>query len=274
MALAACDRAEPNPNAVPSNAAVLNVVANTSLTQWLSDVVIKFNASKTKTAAGKLVFAKINFVEAGKAVGELTPSNETALWIPDNEVWATVLAAKGNANFEGDCISVAHSPLVIAMWRPLAESLGWPTRKLGWLDVSSLAADEAAWRYYSGGQYGKTLRLAHAHPGLSGSGASTLLAVMQAAKQSATPLTEAEIKDPIVQASLAAFEGSVAVFGASPDALGQAMRQRGIQYLGAAAMYENNVLQYGAGDPVLVPIYPFEGTFAATHPRASTTRRI
>lgn len=266
MALAACDSAEPNPDAIPSNATVVNVVANTSLMQWLSDVALKFNASKAKTADGKPTFVKINFVEAGEAVGAMTTPDDTAVWIPDNEVWADVLAAKGNTAFKGDCVSMAQSPLVIAMWRPLAESLGWPTRKLGWLDVSSLAADEAAWRYYSGGQYGKTLRLAHAHPGLSGSGASALLAVMQAAKQSAAPLTEAEIKDPIVQASLAAFEGSVAVFGASPDALGQTMRKRGVQYLGAAAMYESTVLQYGAGDPLIVPIYPFEGTIMATHP--------
>jgi Ca-activated chloride channel homolog len=266
MSLAACDRAERDPNAIPSNAAVVNVVANTSLTGWLNKVATQFNSSKAKTADGRQAFVKIDYAEAGEAVGKMTAPDDTALWIPDNEVWADVLAAKGNAAFKGDCVSVAQSPLVIAMWRPLAESLGWPTRKLGWLDVSSLAADEAAWRYYSGGQYGKTLRLAHAHPGLSGSGASALLAVMQAAKQSAAPLTEAEIKDPIVQASLAAFEGSVAVFGASPDALGQTMRKRGIQYLGAAAMYESNVLQYGAGDPLIVPIYPFEGTIMATHP--------
>ena len=31
-------------------------------------------------------------------------------------------------------------------------------------------------------------------------------------------------------------------------------------------MYENTVAQYGGGDPAIVPIYPFEGTFVATHP--------
>jgi Ca-activated chloride channel family protein len=36
-------------------------------------------------------------------------------------------------------------------------------------------------------------------------------------------------------------------------------------------MYENTVAQYGGGDPALVPIYPFEGTFMATHPACIST---
>ena len=280
IALTACnnsDGGEPGKSTpqAPSNATVVNVFANASLTQWLSTAAQQFNDSRTQTSAGKPAYVAIKFVEAGQAVADLTRTHDaTAMWIPDDPVWTDLLAARGNTDFKSDCVSVAGSPLVIAMWRPLAESLGWPTRKLGWLDISSLAADEASWRYYSGGEYGQTLRLAHAHPGLSGSGASTLLAVMQAAKQNTTPLTDADIKDPILQASLSAFEGSVAVFGPSPDQLGQSMSQRGPQYLGAAVIYENEVAQYGGGDPAgapagapaIVPIYPFEGTFMATHP--------
>lgn len=256
-------------NATPSaprNATVINVVANASLTAWLNTAAQQFNAAQVQTSAGRPAYVIVKFAEAGQTAADLTTPDATAMWIPDDPVWTEVLAARGNSAFKGDCVSIARSPLVIAMWRPLAESLGWPTRKLGWLDISSLAADEASWRYYSGGQFGPALRLAHAHPGLSASGVSTLLAVMQAAKQSTTPLTDADIKDPILQASLSAFEGNVAVFGPSPDALGQSMSQRGPQYLGAAAMYENEVAQYGSGDPAIVPVYPFEGTFVATHP--------
>jgi len=266
LATTACNSERTTDN-VPRNAAVINVVANTSLTAWLTDAAAKFNQSATKTSAGKTAFVKLSFAEAGKTIADSAkPLDAPDLWIPDDAAWVDLLATKGNTNYKADCVSVAQSPLVIAMWRPLAESLGWPTRKLGWLDISSLASDEAAWRYYSGGQYGRTLRLAHAHPGLSGSGANTLLAVMQAAKQSEAPLTEDEIKSPIIQASLNAFESGVTLFGASPNQLAQAMRARGIQYLGATAMYENNVMEIASGDPEIVPIYPFEGTFVATHP--------
>ncbi len=252
---------------VPRDAVVVEVVANTSLTAWLTEAVTQFNRDNLKTTGGKSVFIKVSFAEAGQTIADHAAQSDFAsVWIPDNDAWVSLMGTRGNTNFSADCVSVAQSPLVIAMWRPLAESLGWPTRKLGWLDVSSLAADEAAWRYYSGGQYGRTLRLAHAHPSLSGSGASTLLAVMQAAKQSSVPLTTEEIKSPLVQASLNAFEGGVAVFGTSPNQLAQNMRARGIQYLGATVMYENNVSEISSGDPEIVPVYPFEGTFMATHP--------
>ncbi|MCP5098166.1 MAG: VWA domain-containing protein, partial [Chloroflexi bacterium] len=47
-------------------------------------------------------------------------------------------------------------------------------------------------------------------------------------------------------------------------ALGSTMSQRGVAYLSAGIMYESTVLQYGNEN--IVPIYPLEGTFVATHP--------
>jgi Ca-activated chloride channel family protein len=113
--------------------------------------------------------------------------------------------------------------------------------------------------------------MGHTHPGLSGTGASTLLAIVQAAQSKTEAVTVADIQQPIVQASVSAFEGSVAWFSADTAGLGQAMRERGSGYLGAAVMYESTVVRYGSGDPQLVAIYPFEGTFVATHPACLNT---
>ena len=166
----------------PRNAAMVEVMANTSLTPWLQGAIDNFNEAKIKTAAGKAVFVSLNPVESGQAVTDMTTDAYLpALWIPDSEVWVNVVAERGQTSFQGNCVSVAESPLVIAMWRPIAESLGWPGRSLGWLDIGSLAADPSAWAYYSGGQFGPTLRMGHTHPALSGTGTSTLLAIVQAA---------------------------------------------------------------------------------------------
>jgi len=251
----------------PRNAVLVEVAANTSLTPWLRSAIDNFNEAKIETATGKSVFVSLNPVESGQAVTNMTTNAyPPALWIPDSEVWVNVLAERGQASFQGNCVSVAESPLVIAMWRPIAESLGWPGRSLGWLDIGSLAADPSAWAYYSGGQFGPTLRMGHTHPGLSGTGASTLLAVVQAAQSKADAITVDDIQQPIVQASVSTFEGTVSWFSTSTDQLGQTMRERGTGYLGAAVMYESTVISYGGGDPDIVPIYPFEGTFMATHP--------
>ena len=249
----------------PRNAVIVRAMANTSLTPWLESAVATFNERETEVEEGRPVYVELTTADAGQAVTDITGGATPDLWIPDDEVWAHLLADQGVDSYQGDCAVVAQSPLVIAMWRPLAESLGWPGRDLGWLDVGSLAADPGAWEYYSGGQFGDTLRLGHTHPGLSATGASTLLALVQAAESQTEAVTVDEVRQPIVQASIGAFEGAVAWFSSSTATLAQTMRERGPQFLGAAVLYESDVAHYGGGDPELVPIYPLEGTFVARH---------
>jgi len=218
IVLAACSRSGTTvqSNVIPANGFVVNVTANTGLIPWLDQAAQKFNQSAIKLASGKPAFVEVTYMEAGQAVSTMSDGKDLpALWIPDDDVWTGVLAKRGQTGFQANCVSVAQSPLVIAMWRPIAEALGWPGRALGWLDIGTLAADPSSWAYYSGGKYGPTLRVGHTHPGLSGSGVSTLLAIVQAAKSKTTPVTVADIKDPIAQSSVKAFEGSVASFSST-----------------------------------------------------------
>jgi Ca-activated chloride channel family protein len=150
------------------------------------------------------------------------------------------------------------------MWRTVAESLGWPGLPLGWLDIGSLAGDPSAWSYYSGGEFGDRLRMSHAHPGLSGAGTGALLAIVQAAQSKTDSVSAEDISEPVVQASVAAFESAVSSFGTDAEELGKSMVDRGPGYLGAGVMYESTLVQHGDGQ--LVAVYPLEGTFVATHP--------
>lgn len=248
----------------PSNAEVVTIKANTSLEPWLATAVSQFNDSDTETSNGDPIFVILESVDAGQAVTELVDDVDTAVWIPDEQTWVNVLADQGNNRFQGDCDSIAQSPLVIGMWREVAESLGWPGLPLGWLDIGSLASDPALWNYYSGGQLGNAFRLGHTHPGLSGSGASTLLALVQAAQSKTDAVNEADIQQPIVQASVGAFEGGVTTFSQDTQSLSASMSGRGLNYLSGGVMYESDVVNYGNGQ--IVAVYPFEGTFMATHP--------
>jgi Ca-activated chloride channel homolog len=249
----------------PRNAVVVEVLANSSLMPWLETAVADFNAAGIQNSDGNPYFAILHEAEAGLAVTQLRDGPaDYALWLPDDPVWTAVLAEQGNPDFRADCLSTAQSPLVIAMWRPIAESLGWPGLPLGWLDVGSLAADPASWNYYSGGELGDNFRLGHTHPGLSGTGASTLLAVVQAARLQTEAVTVADVQLPIVQASVGAFESGVAWFGNSTANMGRTMSERDMAYLSAVIVYESTVVQHGGGE--IVAVYPFEGTFMASHP--------
>lgn len=247
----------------PRDATVVEVLANASLKPWLETAVNDFNTAQSQN--DKPIFVQLTITESGQAVTDIVDGRQTpALWIPEESVWTSILADQGNTDYQADCVSTAKSPLVIAMWRPVAKSLGWPSLPLGWLDIGSLAGDAGLWRYYSGGTYGDTLRLSHTHPGLSGTGTSALLALVQAAQSQTNAVTVEEIQQPIVQASVGAFESAVAWFGSSSDDLAQTMSSRGNQYLGAAVMYEATVLEYGKTE--IVPVYPLEGTFVADFP--------
>lgn len=249
----------------PRNAAVVEVMANTSLSPWLEEAIRAFNGAEMETSDGKQAFAALEAVEAGQAITLMNDGSALpTMWIPDDMVWIDLLADQGIDNYNDACQSVAESPLVIGMWRPVAESLGWPGLPLGWLDIGSLAADPGAWNYYSGGEYGDSLRMSHAHPGLSGSGTSTMLAVVQAAQSTSEAVSREDIEQPIVQASVSAFESAVSSFNPSVEKLGRTMSERGPSYLGAGVMYESSVVEYGNNE--IVAIYPLEGTFMATHP--------
>ncbi len=251
---------------IPNNAAVITVVANNSLVPWLEQAANDFNATRTQTAAEQPIYVTVQGQESGQFITDVAngAADLPNLWIPDSPVWTNVLADQGVNNYQSDCVSVAQSPLVIGTWRTVAESLGWPGYALGWLDFGSLAQDPSAWKYYTGGDFGESLRLSHTHPGLSGAGASTLLALVQSAQRQQTAVTVEQINLPIVQASVGAFESAVASFASDPYTLAQTMQARGPGYLGAAVMYESDVVSLGQGD--IVPIYPLEGTFVATFP--------
>lgn len=248
----------------PRDAVIVPVLANSSLEPWLTEAVEAFNEEEVETEEGDPIYVTLALADAGDAIGQIEGAEAPAIWIPDSTVWADVVDSA--AGFGDDCTSVARSPLVIALWQPLAESLGWPARDLGWLDIGSLAADPSSWAYYSGGQFGDSLRLGHTHPGLSGSGASTLLAIVQAAESQQEAVSVEEIQEPIVQASVGAFESAVSWFSSSTAGLAETMAERGVGFLGAAVMYESDVVHYGRTEPPLVPVYPFEGTFVASHP--------
>src|SRR5205814_1195816 len=69
------------------------------------------------------------------------------VWSPASSAWVVLLRQRlrgDAAPLVPDTIShVAFSPLVIAMPKPMAVALGWPSKQLGWSDLLTLARDPA-----------------------------------------------------------------------------------------------------------------------------------
>lgn len=171
------------------------------------------------------------------------------------------------------------SPLVIAMWKPMAEALGWPQKQLGWADILKVARDKDGWGTYGRPEWGE-LKLGHTSPELSTSGLLSVLAMAAAAKTAQAgqgdgplrALTAADLAEPAVKTFLGEVQDAVVHYGKSTGFFADKMLDRGPSYLSAAVLYENLVIEsYGRSTPApmpLVSIYPVEGTFWADHPFA------
>ena len=249
---------------VPRNAAAATVVVNSSTADWITAAAAAFNEQEIESADGQQAYINpIISAETGNAIVQMQNGAMPDMWIPDDGVWTEIAADQGVAGFGDDCVSVATSPLVIGMWEDVARSLGWPGRDLGWLDVGSVAADPSAWQYFSGGQYGESLRLSHTSRSVSDG-------CKYAARTGAIGRIEnrrrhpTDISQPIVQASVGAFESAVSWFSQERTDSHAKCSIAAQIFLGAGVMYESDAVIHGNGQ--IVPIYPLEGTFVATHP--------
>lgn len=115
-------------------------------------------------------------------------------------------------------------------------------------------------------------RFGHTHPEFSNSGLETIIALAYAGKKTQQKLTSADLNDQATRDFINAVESSVAHYGSSTGFFGDSMFSRGPDYLTAAVVYENIVVNgydpknQGKGYPALKAIYPKEGTLLSDHP--------
>jgi Ca-activated chloride channel family protein len=214
------------------------------------------------------------------------------VWSPAARSWTGLLQQKTTALDKPDLIasgkpaSIATTPLVIAMPKPMAQALGWPTKALGWGDVLKLAQNPKGWasinQPYGAFTLGKT------NPNFSTSGLNATIGTYVAATGTSSDLTLADLAKPAVQQYAQAVEQAVVHYGdttltflsnlqAADD------RGNGLGYISAVAVEEKSVWDYNQGNPSgdpttlgkhkkpkipLVAIYPKEGTLLSDSPYA------
>src|SRR4051812_2653758 len=57
------------------------------------------------------------------------------VWIPDSSTWLLRLESDATGFQPTDGRPVAQSPIVLAVPTPIAQGMGWPTKKFGWRDL-------------------------------------------------------------------------------------------------------------------------------------------
>ncbi|MGL5817010.1 MAG: substrate-binding and VWA domain-containing protein [Phycicoccus sp.] len=216
------------------------------------------------------------------------------VWSPTGSVWLPLLEQRLKVGKRPSLIKdpsavkgMAQSPMVIAMPRPMAEALGWPSKEIGWSDLLSLAKGRTGWGEYGHPEWGSFV-LGKTNPNFSHAGLEGTIAAYYAAVGRTSGLTVEDVGLASTREFVAGVEQTIQRYGDTTlsfaadwqraDAEGRAM-----EYVSALVTEENLVVSYNEGNPTgdptkagdlpqprvpLVSIYPKEGTFIADHPYA------
>ncbi|HEX2809618.1 MAG TPA: substrate-binding and VWA domain-containing protein, partial [Kineosporiaceae bacterium] len=216
------------------------------------------------------------------------------VWSPSGSVWLPLLEDRLAAGQRSSLVpapasvpSIAASPMVVAMPRPMAQALGWPDKPIGWSDLLQLASSGTGWARFGHPEWGQ-FRLGKTNPNFSHAGLEGTIAAYYAAVGRTSGLTRDDVASAQTRKFVAGVEQSIVRYGDNTvtflsdwqraDATGQAL-----SYISAVVTEENLVPSYNDGNPgadpaqvgknphpavPLVAIYPREGTFIADHPYA------
>src|SRR5690349_11359944 len=103
-------------------------------------LIKEFNKQGVKVG-GKPIFVEAQNVSSGDAETKIAKGRlKPTAWSPASSLWGRLLNYEADKDYvAADNPSLARTPLVIAMWEPLARALGWPKKPIGWAEVLRLA---------------------------------------------------------------------------------------------------------------------------------------
>lgn len=250
-------------------------------TNWLKDAIQRFNSSGAHLPGGEPVLVEGQAVGSGMAVEDLVDGTTKAhAWAPASSMYRDLLnrawtsrqgAVGGKKELSDEGKSLVLSPVVLALWKPMAQALGWPGKSIGWSDVLSLSKDPRGWATKGHPEWG-TFKFGHTHPAFSNSGTLSILAEAYAALGQTRGLTREGLAKSKVAPFMESIEQSVVHYGKSTGFFSDKMLARGPTFLSAAVLYENLVVdsyqrpEFRNRDLDLVCVYPKEGTFWIDNP--------
>ena len=273
--LSACGQIK---SVLPGNGVAVTIIYGSEKQEWLDPLVDQFNQAGNKTADGKTITITATAMGSIESVrGIIDGTLQPTVWSPASSVYVPVANAEWKKSHADDLVlgtpkDLVLSPVVIAMWRPMAQALGWPAKSLGWSDIAALATSADGWSAYDHPEWGP-FKFGHTHPAYSNSGIVSIIAETYAGIGKQRGLTVVDLQSPELSTFMSDVESSVIHYGTSTGFFADRMFERGPSYLSAAVMYENLIVAQEskrlAGQSSQIPvvaIYPKEGTFWSNHP--------
>jgi len=264
--------ADPRPDRSDKPAIELSILYGSEKKTWLEEQIKAFNATNSALGNGRAIHVAGKASGSGEAMAAILDGSERPIvFSPASGAYVTLLdqAWQSRDNHVKPIAPAGEplvlSPIVIAMWKPMAEALGWPAKPIGWNDILAVSRDAKGWGKFGHPEWG-SMKLGHTHPEYSNSGLLSALAIAYAGAKTTRGLTAEAL--PKVEPFMADVEDAIVHYGKSTGFFSDKMIERGPTYLSAAVLYENLVIEsYAAQRSLdLVAIYPEEGTFWSDHP--------
>jgi Ca-activated chloride channel family protein len=257
------DTAPATPQAVTTSSreVVLRVAYTPEKRELFEALVNAYNEARPKLASGKRVRVEPLELAADRMV-EQSVGNLFQAVSPDSSIWLDEMdrlwrqEQNTDASLVGESTRYMVSPVVIAMWRDVAEKLGYPDRELGWKDILDAARRDPGFKW--------------SHPSPStASGLLATLAAFYAGSGVTRGLTQEQATAQSTLDYVRQLEATVKHYGEGEVAVMRQIEAQGREYLDAFVVQEQLVVQYNLRHAdKLLAIYPLEGTLWQDHPLA------
>ncbi|MGQ9927352.1 MAG: extracellular solute-binding protein [Chloroflexaceae bacterium] len=254
---------------LPSNALRISIAYSPDKEKWLNEQIPRFNQQRI-AVEGRPVFVEGINKSSGAARTEIKNGTlNVTVWSPSAATWLEVLKLEsGNPNVAVSSNPLVLTPVVIGMWRPMAEALGWPNQPIGWSDMLALIEDPQGWGKFGHPEWGR-FSWGHTDPEISTTALSTLIAEFYAVTGKQRNLTVADVQRPEAQQFIRDLGRGVKHYGYDTLTFSSNMKKFGMSYISAFPMEEITLIDFNKFDPPatpLVAIYPREGTFWHDNP--------
>src|SRR5919197_375142 len=257
----------------PKGALAVRFAYSPEKADLLKPLIREFN-QKQVAVGGKRVF--VETVDAEDEGGYNSGDAEHALatnrlqldaWSPASSFWGRLLNYQTDRALVPDQNpSIVRTPLVFAMWQPMAKALGYPKKKIGYADILKLAAAPNGWASVGKPEFGR-FKYVHTNPDSSTSGAEAVTGSYYAVVNKREGLSKADVKQAAPKVK--DLERAIVHYGDSTLFIEDQLCKGGLAYASAVAMEETTVIAFNrrrCSNTKLVALYPKEGSFVSDSP--------
>ncbi|HYI17889.1 MAG TPA: substrate-binding domain-containing protein, partial [Solirubrobacteraceae bacterium] len=230
--------ASPSPDA--GNTLPITFVYSPEKKGLIAPLVERFNAER-HTSGGRTVVVDARDVASGDVQARILAGTlQPTMWSPASSFWGRLLNYEADRRLVADeNPSIARTPVVIAMWKELADAYGHPRKPMGYRELGELATK--GWAAAGKPEFGP-FKYVHTNPDFSTTGLSAVAASYYAAAHKLEGLTQEDVQE--ARPEVRRLERSIVHYGDTTIFISEQMQKQGLGYASAAAMEETTLIDF------------------------------